>query len=88
MKKRFTEEQIIGFLREADKGIALKEVIHVAHTNVSLPGFRHASADGDCLWASASAIGDVQRSGMRAKSDSSQQYVDRAALAHRESSRT
>ena len=26
MKKRFTEEQIIGFLREADKGIALKEL--------------------------------------------------------------
>ena len=26
MKKRYTEEQIIGFLREADKGIALKEL--------------------------------------------------------------
>jgi putative transposase len=26
VKKRFTEEQIIGFLREADKGIALKEL--------------------------------------------------------------
>ena len=26
MKKRFTEEQIIGFLREADKGIARKEL--------------------------------------------------------------
>ncbi len=26
MKKRFTEEQIIGFLHEADKGIALKEL--------------------------------------------------------------
>lgn len=26
MKKRFTEEQIIGFLREADKGIAVKEL--------------------------------------------------------------
>ena len=26
MKKRFSEEQIIGFLREADKGIALKEL--------------------------------------------------------------
>ena len=26
MKKRFTEEQIIGFLREIDKGIALKEL--------------------------------------------------------------
>ncbi len=26
MKKRFTEGQIIGFLREADKGIALKEL--------------------------------------------------------------
>jgi putative transposase len=26
VKKRFTEEQIIGFLREADKGIALKDL--------------------------------------------------------------
>jgi putative transposase len=26
VKKRFTKEQIIGFLREADKGIALKEL--------------------------------------------------------------
>jgi putative transposase len=26
VKKRFSEEQIIGFLREADKGIAVKEL--------------------------------------------------------------
>jgi putative transposase len=26
VKKRFSEEQIIGFLRETDKGIALKEL--------------------------------------------------------------
>ena len=26
MKKRFTEEQIIGFLREADRGVAVKEL--------------------------------------------------------------
>jgi putative transposase len=26
VKKRYTEEQIIGFLREADKGIALKDL--------------------------------------------------------------
>ena len=26
MKKRFTEEQIIGFLREADAGMAVKDV--------------------------------------------------------------
>ena len=26
MKKRFSEEQIIGFLREADKGIPVKEL--------------------------------------------------------------
>lgn len=26
MKKRFTEEQIIGFLREADEGMAVKEL--------------------------------------------------------------
>ena len=26
MKKRFSEEQIIGFLQEADKGVAIKEL--------------------------------------------------------------
>ena len=26
MQKRFSEEQIIGFLREADKGLAVKEL--------------------------------------------------------------
>ena len=26
MKKRFTEEQIIGFLREADRGMTVKEL--------------------------------------------------------------
>jgi putative transposase len=26
VKKRFTEEQIIGFLREADRGVAVKEL--------------------------------------------------------------
>lgn len=26
MKRRFTEEQIIGFLREADKGLAVKDL--------------------------------------------------------------
>ena len=26
MKKRFSEEQIIGFLREADKGVPVKEL--------------------------------------------------------------
>lgn len=26
MKKRFTEEQIIGFLKEADAGVAIKDL--------------------------------------------------------------
>jgi putative transposase len=26
MKKRFTDEQIIGFLKQADRGVALKEL--------------------------------------------------------------
>jgi len=26
MKKRYTEEQIIGFLREADRGVAVKDL--------------------------------------------------------------
>ncbi|WP_165690568.1 transposase, partial [Xanthomonas citri] len=35
MKKRFSEEQIIGFLREAEAGIAIKDLCR-RH------GFRHA----------------------------------------------
>ena len=27
MKKRFTDEQIIGFLREADSGVPTKELV-------------------------------------------------------------
>lgn len=37
MKKRFTEEQIIGFLREADAGMAIKELCR-------RPGFRQTFA--------------------------------------------
>lgn len=42
MKKRFSEEQIIGFLREADAGVAVKELCR-RH------GFSEAS---DYLWRS------------------------------------
>jgi hypothetical protein len=28
MKKRFSEEQIIGFLREAEAGLAVKDLCH------------------------------------------------------------
>ena len=42
MKKRYTEEQIIGFLREADAGVAIKDLCR-RH------GFSEASY---CLWRS------------------------------------
>ena len=42
MKKRFTEEQIIGFLKEAEAGVAIKELCR-QH------GFSEAS---DYLWRS------------------------------------
>jgi hypothetical protein len=37
MKKRFSEEQIIGFLREADAGMAVKELCrrHGFHSTAS-----------------------------------------------------
>ena len=46
MKKRFTEEQIIGFLREAEAGLAVAELcrrcrftlsLSVLHLNLSVP---------------------------------------------------
>ncbi|MEA5175579.1 transposase, partial [Xanthomonas fragariae] len=42
MKKRFTEEQIIGFLRKAEAGVAIKDLCR-RH------GFSEASY---CLWRS------------------------------------
>jgi putative transposase len=40
VKKRFTEEQIIGFLREAETGIAIKELCR-----------RHGFSEASCyLW--------------------------------------
>lgn len=42
MKKRFTEEQIIGFLKEADAGVAIKELCR-----------RHGFSEGSYyLWRS------------------------------------
>ena len=38
VKKRYTDEQIIGFLREADKGVAVKELCR-----------RHCVAES-CRW--------------------------------------
>jgi putative transposase len=40
VKKRFTEEQIIGFLREADAGIPIKELCRKhGFSEVNRPGF-------------------------------------------------
>lgn len=41
MKKRFSEEQIIGFLREADKGVAVKELCR-----------KHGFSEASYLWRS------------------------------------
>ena len=44
MKKRFTEEQIIGFVREAERGVAIKDL-----------GRRHGFCEGSYyLWRSKS----------------------------------
>ena len=40
MKKRFTEEQIIGFLREADAGLPVKELCRKLHDALTLPPSR------------------------------------------------
>lgn len=41
MKKRFSEEQIIGFLREADAGMAVKDLCR-----------RHGFSEASYLWRS------------------------------------
>jgi len=54
MKKRFTEEQIIGFLREAEAGLPVKELCR-RH------GFSEASY---CLWRSkfgGMSVSDAKR---------------------------
>lgn len=42
MKKRFTEAQIVGFLREADAGIPLKDLCHVAERRRAHADHRNA----------------------------------------------
>jgi putative transposase len=45
MKKRFTEAQIVGFLREADAGVPVKELCR-----------KHGFSDGSYyLWRASSA---------------------------------
>ena len=43
MKKRFTEEQIIGFLREAEAGLPIKELCRQQALRGQLP-WRSSSA--------------------------------------------
>ena len=49
MKKRFSEEQIIGFLREADRGVPVKELCR-----------KHGISDASYyLWRSKFGVMDV-----------------------------
>ena len=67
MKKRFTEEQIIGFLREADRGVGVKELCR-KH------GFSEASY---YLWRSKFGgmdVSDARR--LKALEASSHQMID------------
>lgn len=54
MKKRFTEEQIIGFLREAEAGLPIKELCR-----------RHGFSEASCyLWRSkfgGMSVSDAKR---------------------------
>ena len=54
MKKRYTEEQIIGFLREADAGLAVKELCR-KH------GFSEASYYGWKAKFGGMKVSDAQR---------------------------
>ena len=46
MKKRFSEEQIIGFLREADAGMAVKDLCRRHGFREVGVYHRHAQLDG------------------------------------------
>jgi putative transposase len=54
MKKRFTEAQIVGFLREADAGVPIKDLCR-----------RHGFSQGSyCLWRSkfgGMSVSDAKR---------------------------
>ena len=79
MKKRFTEAQIVGFLREADAGIPVKELCR-----------KHGFSDGSYyLWRSkfgGMSVSDAQRlkaledENRRLKSLLADAMLDKAAL--------
>jgi putative transposase len=49
MKKRFTEAQIIGFLKEAEAGVAVKELCRQhGFSDVSFYGWRKKLAEWMC----------------------------------------
>ena len=61
MKKRFTEEQIVGFLREADKRIALKQLPpRVATRRVYILGTIRPPFNRCCSHLAISRCGSAQ----------------------------
>ena len=79
MKKRFTEEQIIGFLREADAGIPVKELCRKhGFSDAAFYGWR--SRFGGMEVADAARLRNLEAENNRLKKLLAEAHLDIEAL--------
>ena len=79
MKKRFSEEQIIGFLREADKGVAVKELCR-KHGFSEASYYLWRSKFGGMSVSDAKRLKELERENTQLKKIVADQALDNAML--------
>ena len=79
MKKRFSEEQIIGFLREADAGLPIKELCR-KHGFSEASYYLWRSKFGGMSVPDAKRLKELEAENTRLKKLLAEQMLDNAAL--------
>lgn len=79
MKKRFTEEQIIGFLREAEAGLAVKELCR-RHGFSEASYYQWRSKFGGMSVSEAKRLRELEAENARLKKLLAEAMLDNAAL--------
>ena len=79
MKKRFSEEQIIGFLREADAGMPIKELCR-RHGFSEASYYLWRSKFGGMTVSDAKRLKELEAENTRLKKLLAEQMLDMAAM--------
>jgi putative transposase len=79
MKKRFTEAQIVGFLREADAGIPVKDLCR-KHGITEQTFYRWRSKYGGMQISEAKRLREVETENRKLKQLLAEAHLDNAAL--------